>query len=101
LTTNLAGLASGLPADTVGQVTLDGEGRISGTETFTNNGIVTALAVAGTYTENANCTGTWQITPTGGTASNFNAVVVNSGKELLLLQTDANTFAAGTAQEAP
>jgi len=101
LTTNLAGLASGLPADTVGQVTLDGEGRISGTETFTNNGIVTALAVAGTYTENSNCTGTWQITPTGSTTSNFNTVVVNSGRELLLIQTNNNTFNAGTAQEAP
>jgi hypothetical protein len=100
LTTNLVGLVSGAPADSVGRVTLEGNGGISGTETFAIN-VVTKLAVAGTYTENANCTGTWQITPTGGTASNFNAVVVNSGKELLLLQTDANTFAAGTAQEAP
>ena len=100
MTTNLVGLVSGAPADSVGRVTLEGNGGISGTETFAIN-VVTKLAVAGTYTENANCTGTWQITPTGGTASNFNAVVVNSGKELLLLQTDANTFAAGTAQEAP
>lgn len=101
LTTNLVGLVSGAPADTVGRVTLDGNGGISGTETFAINSVVTKLAVAGTYTENSNCTGTWQITPTGGTASNFNTVVVNSGKELLLLQTDANTFAAGSAQEAP
>lgn len=101
LTTNLVGLFGGAPADAVGLVRLNGKGGISGTETSAINFVVTTLAVAGTYTENSNCTGTWQITPTGGTPSNFYTVVVNSGKELLLLQTDANTFAAGTAQEAP
>ena len=100
LTTNLVGLASGAPADTVGQVTLNGRGGIEGTETFAVNGVVTVLSVAGTYTENSDCTGTWQITPAGGAAANFNTVVVNSGKELFLIETDKNTYAAGTAQKA-
>ena len=98
-TTNLYGLAGGQPADTVGQVTLDGKGGISGTETFTNNGVVSNLAVTGSYTEITNCTGTWRITPKNGTMSIFNIVVVNSGNELLLIQTDNNTFNAGSAQE--
>lgn len=99
LTTNLVGLVSGAVADTVGQVTLDGKGNISGSETFTMNGVVSTLAVTGTYTENSNCTGTWQIAPKGGTPINFNTVVVNSGKELLLIQTDNNTISAGNAQQ--
>ena len=72
-TTNLVGGFNGDnvvdAADTVGRVTLDGKGNISGTETFTNNGVVTYAAVTGTYTENSTCTGIWQITPTGGTAT--------------------------------
>jgi hypothetical protein len=63
------------------------------------NGTVTTLAVTGTYTENSNCLGTWRITPKGGTASNFNTIRVNSGSELLLIQTDNNTITAGRAQQ--
>jgi hypothetical protein len=98
LTTNLVGLANGVPADTAGTVTLDGEGNISGTETFTTNGAVKTLSVTGTYTQNSNCTGTWQITPTGGMPTNFNTVVTNSGNGLLLIQTDHGTITAGSAQ---
>jgi hypothetical protein len=87
------------PAETVGQVTLDGKGNISGTETFTNNGIISTLSVTGTYTENSNCTGTWTVIPSGGSAIDFNTVVVNSGKELLLIESDNNTNAAGHAQQ--
>jgi hypothetical protein len=98
LTTNLFGFVSGVPVDTVGTVTLDGEGKITGTETFSTNGVVKTLPVTGTYTENSNCTGTWEITPTGGTPTNFNTVVVNGGSELLLIQTDHGTITAGNAQ---
>jgi hypothetical protein len=99
LTTNLVGLVNGVVADTVGQVTLDGNGNISGIETFTLNGVVTTLPVTGTYTENSNCTGTWQITPMGGTATNFNTVEVNGGRELLMIESDNGTITAGNAQE--
>ena len=99
LTTNLVGLDNGLPADTVGRVTLNGKGIISGSETFTLNGTVTTLTVTGAYTEDSNCLGTWRITPKGGTATNFNTVRVNSGSELLLIQTDNNTITAGNAQQ--
>jgi hypothetical protein len=98
LTTNLVGFVSGVPAETVGAVTLDGEGNISGTETFTTNGVVETLPVTGTYTENSNCTGTWQITPTGGAPTHFNTVVLNSGNGLLLIQTDHGAITAGNAQ---
>jgi hypothetical protein len=99
LTTNLNGFVSGDPADTVGTVTLDGNGNIAGTETFTMNGVVKTLAVTGTYIENSNCTGAWQITTTGGTATNFATVVVNSGNTLLLIETDNGTITAGNAQK--
>jgi hypothetical protein len=99
LTTNLVGFVSGVPADTVGTLTLNGEGNITGTETLTTNGVVKTLAVTGTYTENSNCTGTWQITPTGGTPTNFNTVRVSNGTGLLLIQTDTSAITAGNAQQ--
>jgi len=83
----------------VGQVTLDGKGNIAGTETFSVGGAISTLPVTGTYTQNADCTGTAQVTPKGSLTSNFNYVVVNGGKELLLIETDNNTTVAGTAQQ--
>ena len=98
LTTNLLGLVNSLPAETVGAVTLDGDGNISGTETFTTNGVVDTLSVTGTYTENSDCTGTWEITPTGGTPVTFNTVIVNGGNEFLLIQTNTGAITTGSAQ---
>ncbi len=50
LTINIDGLDSaGDAADTVGQVTLNGKGKITSTETFTNDGAVTTLAVYGKF----------------------------------------------------
>jgi hypothetical protein len=99
LTINLTGVVGSNPAETVGDVTLDGKGNISGTETFANNGVISTLSVSGTYTENSNCTGTWTVIPSGGSAINFNAVVVNGGKEFLLIESDNNTDTAGNAQK--
>ena len=102
LATNfIATLPGDVPEATVGLITLDGKGNLSGTETASDGGTITTFSVSGTYTEEANCTGTAQITPSGGTAQNFNTVVVNSGKEVLLLETDNGSLAGGNAQAAP
>jgi hypothetical protein len=99
--TNLLGtLTSGSEVEAVlGQVTLDGKGNISGTETLSVGGAISTVPVTGTYTQNADCTGAAHITPTGSPTSNFNTVAVNDGKELLLIETDNNTVVAGTAQQ--
>lgn len=83
----------------VGQLNLDGKGKITGKETFSVFGVISSAPVTGTYTENSDCTGTIQITPEGSSVTNFNTVTVNSGTELLLIETDNNTFVGGTAQE--
>lgn len=84
---------------TVGQIMLDGKGNISGTETLSIGGTISTAPVAGAYTQNADCTGTAQITPAGFPTSNFSTVLVNGGKELLLIETDVNTTVIGTAQQ--
>jgi hypothetical protein len=99
LATNIIGLDhGGSPEVIVGQITLDGTGKISGTETISDNGVISKGPVGGTYTQKANCLGTAQITK-GTSAMNFNTVSVNGGKELLLIETDNSTFRTGTAQQ--
>jgi len=83
----------------VGQVILDGNGNVSGALTRSLNGTIATVPVTGTYTENANCTGTAHITPSGHSTVNFNFVVVNVGLEMLLIETDAGTVVSGTMQQ--
>jgi hypothetical protein len=79
----------------VAQVILDGNGSVSGTGTSDVNGTIVAAPFNGTYTESANCAGTAQFTPSGFSTLNFHFVVVNAGKEILLLDTDINTVVGG------
>ena len=97
---NLTGTINGIgPAAAVGQATLDGKGNISGTGTFSLDGSILTGSISGTYTENSNCTGTAAITPQGFSTLNFDFVVVNGGKELLLIETDAGTTVSATMQQ--
>lgn len=83
----------------VAQLVLDGKGGVTGRGNFVVNGTDTnAPTITGTYTEAANCTGTLSITPHGFGTLNFTFVSVNSGKQLLLLETDAGTEVNGTMQ---
>jgi hypothetical protein len=80
----------------VGQVTLNGKGAVTGTITISFAGTITSgVAVTGTYTQNANCTGTMQITPAGFSTINFTTVALDSDKELLLIETDSGTVVGG------
>jgi hypothetical protein len=83
-----------------GQLVLNGTGNITGTATFSLNGKITSgVPVTGAYQVNSDCTGTATITPSGMPTMNFNAVVVNAGKELMLLETDNNTIVSATMLE--
>jgi hypothetical protein len=83
----------------VGGLILDGKGNIVGSETLSVLGVISEVPVTGTYTQNADCTGTMQITPKGSATTNFNTVAVDGGKQLLLIETDNNTLVIGTAQQ--
>jgi len=82
----------------VAQVVLDGNGNVSGTGTFDVGGTFRVTTITGTYTESSNCNGTIQVTPKGSSALHFAFVVVNAGKELLLVDTDSNASVAGNMQ---
>jgi len=81
------------------QVILDGKGNVSGSGTFSLDGAIYIVPITGTYTENTDCIGSAIITPQGLSALNFYFVVVNAGKEILLVETDAGTIVAGNMQQ--
>jgi hypothetical protein len=95
------GLVIGLGQVAVeGQLALNGTGKITGTATLSLNGAISSgVSVTGTYQVNSDCTGTATITPSGMSTMNFNAVVVDADKELLLLETDNNTIVSATLLE--
>jgi hypothetical protein len=68
---------------TVGQITANGSGKLTGTETVSNNGAITSdVSITGTYSLNKNCTGTATITPSGGSASTYSLVVIGTQIEM-------------------
>ena len=88
---------TGTKVDIVAQVILDGHGKVSGSGTFDIGGTITPTSISGTYTENSNCTGTATIT--GTSTFNFNFVVVSSGKEIFMIETDNGTSVGGWMQQ--
>ena len=80
-------------------MTLDGKGNITGSGTFVVNGTFSSGTITGTYTENSDCLGTAQITPQGLSTMNLNTVVVDGGKEWLVIETDSNTVVSGNLQQ--
>ena len=82
-----------------GLFALDGKGNVSGTESGSVAGtIFSGQSVTGTYSVASNCTGTMTVTVLGQTEhSSF--VVTNSGKGLLLVETDATTVVSGFGQQ--
>jgi len=68
-------------------------GHVGGSEGDTT---LTFAPVTGTYSVNSDCTGTATITPEGQSPLNFSFVVVDCGKEILAIETDADTVVSGT-----
>jgi len=86
------------PISATGVINLDGAGQIAGTY-VTNFGTVIAGNVTGTYTVNADCTGTAALGFAAlGQNSNASFVVVDNGKEILFQSTDPRLVVTGVAK---
>jgi hypothetical protein len=104
--TFLAGAPFTGPVILIGELALranaSGHGVISGHIAGSENGTILTFAeepVTGSYSVDANCKGTLTITPKGESALNFSFVIVDSGKEMLAIETDANTVVTATLQQ--
>jgi hypothetical protein len=81
-----------------------GEGVISGHVAASEDGTFLTFAeepVTGSYTVDTDCRGRATITPKGRSEMHFSLVVVDGGKEMLAIETDADTVVSGTLQHSP
>ena len=77
------------PLAVVGVYSADGNGNSSGTETVSVNGtIIPGLPFTGTYTLNANCTGSLVTTTPDGSVTHHDLVIDDNKKELRILVTE-------------
>jgi len=78
-----------------------GEGVISGHVASSEDGTFLTFAeepVTGSYRVGTDCRGRATITPKGHSEMHFSLVVVDGGKEMLAIETDADTVVSGTLQ---
>jgi hypothetical protein len=99
----VAGAPVTVPVAFIGELKLSvnasGERVISGHVAGSEDGTIFTFAeepVTGSYSVATDCTGTTTITPKGKSALNFSFVVVDRGKEILAIETDADTVVSGT-----
>jgi hypothetical protein len=87
------------PFAIVGTQTFDGDGAFTAAATVSQNGNIVPVSIAGTYTVNPDCTGTFtaQISPVDVTTHLF-FVIDDDGKELQLIQTDPGVVVTGIAR---
>src|SRR5262245_46474393 len=93
--TGLAGV-NALPFASVGRLVADGQGNVSGAETQSDNGRISRRNYSGTYTVNADCTGSEVTNDNFGKTVKCDFVIVSSGREIQVIETDANTAIVGT-----
>jgi hypothetical protein len=91
------------PIAAVGELTYDtnasGDGIITGHLAGGDNATIFTFdeePVWGTFSVNSDCSGTATISSSGLPEMHFSLVIVDGGKEVLTLETDANTVVSGT-----
>ncbi len=91
-----SGTVMGSNIAAVGPITFDGDGNLSATYNVSLGGKIFQGAFTGTYTVNADCTGTATLhLPVLGISTNGSFVIVNSGKETFFTGTDTGVTVTG------
>jgi len=85
-----------LPLSGNGRLQGDGNGNITGFDTILADGTVYKRTFTGTYTVNADCSGTVSLTFSDQTNMHGDIVIVNDGKEVLYNDTDTDFIYHGS-----
>jgi hypothetical protein len=73
----------------------DAQGNLSGSSTVTFAGFITPVSFTGTYTVNANCTGSLTVDAGASGIVHRDLVIVDAGKEVDFVSTDPGVVIAG------
>ena len=88
------------PLAVVSVLTADGDGNISGVETLSVNGVITTgVTLIGTYTVNANCTGSIVTTTPDGSVTDHNFVIDDHKKEIRIIVTEPGVVVVCTGRK--
>ena len=96
--TGLAGV-NAQPFAAVGRLVADGQGNVSGAETQSDNGEISGRNYTGTYTVNPDCTGSQVTNDNFGKTVKCDFVIASGGREIQVIETDANTAIVGTLRQ--
>jgi hypothetical protein len=87
------------PIAAVGLVSTDGSGNLSAVETDAINGTIIRRTVTGTYTVNANCTGTVTFTDNFNQTTHLDIVIGDDSRGIRFIQTDPGNVVTGSASK--
>ena len=88
------------PLAVIGVLTADGKGNISGVETLSVNGVITSgVTLTGTYTVNADCTGSIVTTAPDGAVTDHDFVLDDNKKEIRIIVTESGAVVVCTGRE--
>ena len=83
----------------VGRIVSDGAGNLTGTDTYSFDGTVAKRQISGSYTVNADCTGSITLTSPGSLTTSADFVITNNGVDVDLVQTDSGFIATATMKQ--
>jgi hypothetical protein len=81
----------------VGVMSADGNGNLTGSDTVSKDGTIGQRTFTGTYTVNANCSGSAKFQFSDKSTTSMDFAMGNSGKAMNFIDTDTNVVVTGTA----
>jgi len=87
------------PFAIAGEVSVDGLGNLKGFQTSSSGGTILSPTESGTYTVNSDCTGTTTTTNSLGITAHANNILVNNGRTVFQIDTDAGTIDYSVGQK--
>ena len=94
---------AGTPRPTVslGRLTFDGRGNLSGTASATFTGLLLGNPVTGSYEAKSDCSVTWKLQDTSGAFQNFSGVLSADAASVQFKQTDPGGAPRGIMKKTP
>jgi hypothetical protein len=94
------GFVGDSPLAVIGVLTADGNGNISGVETLSVNGVITSgVTLTGTYTVNADCTGSIETTAPDGAVTDHDFILDDNKKEIRIIVTETGAVVVCTGRK--
>ncbi len=87
-----------VPVATLGVITFDGHGKVTASETEASPAGTAGVTATGTYTENADCTGTVSLKTSTNQTVTVNFVAANNDNEAYLIITSPGYVMTGTTK---